>query len=92
MDMEEFVERRDGSFYLIGSRVPLAHVVREFQQGELRRKPTMDFLSANQARRVPDPMVLAFAAKEGRILVSHDFQTMPRHLPYSISVLEMKTK
>jgi uncharacterized protein (DUF433 family) len=30
----EFVERRDGSFYLIGSRVPLAHLVREFQQGE----------------------------------------------------------
>ena len=35
VDMEEFVERRDGSFYLIGSRVPLAHLVREFQQGEL---------------------------------------------------------
>jgi uncharacterized protein (DUF433 family) len=30
----EFVERRDGSFYLIGSRVPLAHLVREFQHGE----------------------------------------------------------
>src|SRR5437763_16804368 len=29
-----FVERRDGSFYLIGSRVPLAHLVREFQHGE----------------------------------------------------------
>jgi uncharacterized protein (DUF433 family) len=31
----EFVERRDGSFYVAGSRVPLAHVVREFQHGEL---------------------------------------------------------
>jgi len=30
----DFVERRDGSFYLISSRVPLAHLVREFQQGE----------------------------------------------------------
>ena len=30
----DFVERRDGSFYLTGSRVPLAHLVREFQQGE----------------------------------------------------------
>ena len=30
----DFVERRDGSFYLRGSRVPLAHIVREFQQGE----------------------------------------------------------
>ena len=31
----EFVERRDGSLYLIGSRVPLAHLVLEFQRGEL---------------------------------------------------------
>jgi hypothetical protein len=31
---KEFIERRDDSFYLIGSRVPLAHLVREFQQGE----------------------------------------------------------
>jgi uncharacterized protein (DUF433 family) len=30
----DFVERRDGSIYLIRSRVPLAHVVREFQHGE----------------------------------------------------------
>jgi uncharacterized protein (DUF433 family) len=32
--MGRFIESRDGSFYLIGSRVPLAHLVREFQQGE----------------------------------------------------------
>jgi Protein of unknown function (DUF433) len=30
----EFVERREESFYLIGSRVPLAHIVLEFQRGE----------------------------------------------------------
>jgi uncharacterized protein (DUF433 family) len=30
----DFVESRHGSFYLIGSRVPLAHLVLEFQQGE----------------------------------------------------------
>ncbi len=30
----EFVEGRDNSFYLLGSRVPLAHIVREFQRGE----------------------------------------------------------
>jgi uncharacterized protein (DUF433 family) len=34
MTSKEFVHRRDGSFYLINSRVPLAHVVREFQHGE----------------------------------------------------------
>src|ERR1019366_6191950 len=30
----DFVESREGSFYLCGSRVPLAHLVREFQRGE----------------------------------------------------------
>jgi hypothetical protein len=30
----EFVERRDGSFYLVGSRVPLGHLVQEYQRGE----------------------------------------------------------
>lgn len=46
-----------------------------------RREPTMDFLSANDAKleKVPDPEVLALAAAQNRILVSHDFQTMPRH-------------
>jgi uncharacterized protein (DUF433 family) len=32
--MKEYIERRHESFYLIGSRVPLAHIVREFQNGE----------------------------------------------------------
>lgn len=41
----------------------------------------MDFLSANGANLegVPDPRVLTLAAEQDRILVSHDFQTMPRH-------------
>lgn len=30
----DFVERRHGSFYLMGSRVPLARIVRLFQNGE----------------------------------------------------------
>jgi len=30
---KEYVERREGSFYLVGSRVPLARVVYEFQNG-----------------------------------------------------------
>jgi hypothetical protein len=50
-------------------------------RGAVRREPLIDFRSAQAARldRVPDPEVLAFAADEGRILVSHDFQTMPGH-------------
>ena len=46
-----------------------------------RRDPNIDFLSANEAslEGVPDPEVLALAAAEDRILVPHDFHTMPRH-------------
>lgn len=45
------------------------------------REPAMDFLTGNEARlrRVPDPEVLALAAAENRILVSHDLRTMPAH-------------
>jgi uncharacterized protein (DUF433 family) len=31
---QDFVETRDGSFYLRDNRVPLAYLVREFQHGE----------------------------------------------------------
>ena len=50
-------------------------------RGAVRREPRLNFRSAQAARLdgVPDPEVLAFAADEGRILVSHDFQTMPKH-------------
>ncbi len=30
----DFIERRDDSFYLVGTRVPLASIVREFQDGQ----------------------------------------------------------
>ncbi len=41
----------------------------------------MDFLSAKEANLegVPDADVLAIAAEQDRILVTHDRQTMPRH-------------
>ena len=50
-------------------------------RGAVRREPRMNFRSAQAARLdgVPDPEVLALAADEGRILVSHDFETIPRH-------------
>lgn len=49
--------------------------------GEKRRELSLDFLTAQAARLegVPDPEVLAIAEREGRILVSHDHRTMPRH-------------
>jgi hypothetical protein len=50
-------------------------------RGVVRSEPRIDFQSAQAARLdgVPDPEVLAFSADAGRILVSHDFQTIPRH-------------
>jgi hypothetical protein len=50
-------------------------------RGVVRREPQMNFRSAQAARLdgVSDPDVLALAADERRILVSHDFQTMPKH-------------
>lgn len=49
--------------------------------GLLRREPTIDFQTASAAglRGLSDPGVLAIAAQEGRILVSHDRETMPSH-------------
>lgn len=47
----------------------------------LRREPAMDFLSAVDAKLegISDPDVLALASQQGRILVTHDVHTMPRH-------------
>jgi Domain of unknown function (DUF5615) len=47
--------------------------------GVLRRDPTIDFQTALVAglEGVKDPDVLAIAAQQGRVLVSHDRKTMP---------------
>ncbi|HKV38154.1 MAG TPA: DUF5615 family PIN-like protein [Blastocatellia bacterium] len=47
----------------------------------LRREPTVDFQSALAAGLygMSDADVLAVAARDGRILVSHDNRTMPGH-------------
>jgi hypothetical protein len=49
--------------------------------GVLRREPSLDFLAAQTAglRRMTDPEVLALAAQQPRVLVSHDVGTMPAH-------------
>jgi hypothetical protein len=47
--------------------------------GVIRREPSLDFRSANDAglEGVKDPEVLALAAQDGRVLVTHDRRTMP---------------
>lgn len=49
-------------------------------KGLLRREPGIDFQSpaAGEIRGLSDLEVLALAASEGRVLVSHDRKTMPR--------------
>ena len=49
--------------------------------GLLRREPSIDFLSGFEAdlQGLPDPNVLKKAADQGRVLVTHDRKTMPRH-------------
>ena len=50
-------------------------------KGCRRHEPAMNFLSANEAglEGIFDPEVLAIAAGQNRILVTHDLKTMPRH-------------
>jgi hypothetical protein len=47
----------------------------------LRREPSLDFQTAASGGVIglTDPEVLAKAAQLGRVLVTHDFRTMPRH-------------
>lgn len=49
--------------------------------GILRREPRVDFRTADDAglRGLNDPQALALAARDGRILVTHDRKTMPAH-------------
>ena len=50
-------------------------------QAVLRQEPGIDFQTARSAgfERLDDRAVLAKAAKDGRILVTHDRKTMPKH-------------
>jgi hypothetical protein len=53
----------------------------------LRLEPSLDFRTADDAglRGLSDPDVLALAAAGGRLLVSHDLRTMPRHFGQFVS-------
>jgi len=58
-----------------------ADLNRAIVSGVKRRAPGIEFLTAQAAvlDSLPDSDVLALAARDGRILVSHDFGTMPHH-------------
>jgi hypothetical protein len=54
----------------------------------LRHEPAVDFQSAVAAGlgSLEDASVLRVAARDGRLLVSHDHRTMPRHFAERIAV------
>jgi hypothetical protein len=49
--------------------------------GVLRHEPSIDFQSARAARLdgIPDPEVLRLASTQGRVLISHDENSMAAH-------------
>jgi Domain of unknown function (DUF5615) len=49
--------------------------------GVLRREPSIDFQTGHETgfEGLDDPAVLSQAAAAGRILITHDQKTMPRH-------------
>jgi hypothetical protein len=55
--------------------------------GVLRREPTIDFQTSNTSNLLglSDLEVLAFAAQEHRVLVSHDQRTMPKYFAEFVS-------
>ena len=58
-----------------------ADLNRAIVNGALRQEPGVDFLTAQAAglRKMKDPEVLALAAGQQRVLVSHDVGTLPAH-------------
>lgn len=56
-------------------------------KGILRRQPLIDVQTADSAglAGVSDPVVLARASQSGRILLSHDFRTMPGHFTHFLA-------
>jgi hypothetical protein len=50
-------------------------------RGMLRRLPTLDIVRAQDVdlSGTPDPIVLAWAAQAGRIVLTHDVSTMTTH-------------
>ncbi len=68
-----------------------ADLDRRIIRATCRREPSIDFQLASEAqsgkglRGLSDDQVLAIAAQEGRLLVTHDRRTMPRHFAQFIA-------
>lgn len=64
-----------------------ANLNQHIVSGVLRRIPEISFQSAQEAGldNIPDDEVLSLAAREGRILVTHDRRTMPLYFAKFVS-------
>ena len=53
----------------------------DVMRGMLRQLPTLDIVRAQDVglSGTPDPIVLEWAAQEGRVLLTHDVSTMTAH-------------
>jgi predicted nuclease of predicted toxin-antitoxin system len=51
-------------------------------QGLYRRIPELNAITASEMElsEAPDPVILAWAAENQRVIVTHDIHTMPIHL------------
>lgn len=56
-----------------------ANFDRDIVRGLLQRMPDIDILRAQELgfERTPDPDLLEWAAQEQRVILTHDFRTMP---------------
>jgi hypothetical protein len=87
---KEYVEKREGGYYIAGTRVSLDSIVygflsgtspdRRIIDGVLRRESLIDFQTSHEAQLSgkSDVEVLEIAAELQRRLVTHDRKTMPR--------------
>ena len=64
-----------------------ADLKRAILTGLVRRNPEIDFKRAEEVplEGLSDPVVLAIAASENRVLVSHDVTTLPGHFRQFVS-------
>jgi hypothetical protein len=55
-------------------------------RGLIRYQPSLDIIRVQDVglSGADDPSILAWAAQEGRMLLTHDFKTMPQHVVEAI--------
>lgn len=74
----EYLDARNGGYYVAGSRIGLDIVAHAFRRGRTAEDIFRSFPAIPLG--ASDPEVLQIAAGAGRVLVSADVRTMPDHV------------